>query len=249
MADVALVVPMAGRGSRFAKDGEVMPKPLIELDGRPFFWWATESVARRVTVSEMVFVVLAEHIAAHGIDAEVRRFYPDARILALPEVTSGAAETAALGIAAIEADGPIAVNDCDHAFAAAGLDRLVDALRGDAAGGLVGFPASSANYSYVRFADPADSTSRVVGTVEKEVVGPYAIAGCYFFADRATFEAAYARYRHSCRYAELFLSGVLDTIAADGGEVAFQPLDAHVSFGTPEEFAQVEVAALRDLWR
>lgn len=33
---VAMIMPMAGRGSRFAAEGETLPKPLIELHERPF---------------------------------------------------------------------------------------------------------------------------------------------------------------------------------------------------------------------
>ena len=52
---LSLVMPMAGRGSRFA-GVEALPKPLIELGGKPFFWWAVESVKRLGIVDEMVFV-------------------------------------------------------------------------------------------------------------------------------------------------------------------------------------------------
>ena len=49
---------MAGRGSRFSSEGAAVPKPLMSLWGRPFFWWAAESAKRAFDVAEMVFVVL-----------------------------------------------------------------------------------------------------------------------------------------------------------------------------------------------
>ena len=116
--DVALVTPMAGRGTRFDRAGVAVPKPLIELWGRPLFWWSTESVLRSVDVRELVFVVLDAHVEHFGIDAAIRDVYPTARIVSLPEVTAGAAESAALGVAALETKGPFALNDCDHAFRA-----------------------------------------------------------------------------------------------------------------------------------
>ena len=91
--DLALVVPMAGRGSRFHRAGIDVPKPLVDLWGRPMFWWATESVRRSVDVRELIFVVLAEHVERFAIDATIWEFYPTARIVTLPEVTSGAAES------------------------------------------------------------------------------------------------------------------------------------------------------------
>ena len=60
-------MPMAGRGSRFFENGFVMPKPLIEINGRPFFYWATQSIAKFVDCADITFVVLEEHIRDHAI--------------------------------------------------------------------------------------------------------------------------------------------------------------------------------------
>lgn len=241
VSDLALVVPMAGRGSRFRQGGRATPKPLIELAGRPFFAWAVDSVRRVVPVREMVFVVLQEHVDDFDIAERVRARYPEARVVAIPEVTAGAAETAAVGIAALRTPGPFAVNDCDHAFLAEGLGDVAGALAGSgAAGALLGFRATSPAYSYVRLA--ADGS--VAGTVEKQVVSPFAIAGCYLFADRAAFAGQFERYRAECPYGELFLSGVYNTIVAGGGRVLFHELARHVSFGTPDELARVAPDAL-----
>ena len=38
MKKLHLIMPMGGRGYRFFKDGYSMPKPLIELNGKPFFY-------------------------------------------------------------------------------------------------------------------------------------------------------------------------------------------------------------------
>lgn len=242
---VALVMPMAGRGSRFAQHGRPTPKPLIEVDGAPFFWWAAESLAAAVPVRERVFVVLAEHVARFAIDRVVAERYPDATLVILPEVTAGAAETAMAGVAALRTDGPVAVNDCDHAFDAGDLAQTVRALRGDAASGgaagaLVGFRSSDPAYSYVEL----DGAGEVRGTVEKRVASPFAIAGCYLFADRAALTARYERYRRDCPYAELFLSGLYNELLRDGERVLFHELAAHVSFGTPEELARLAPGTL-----
>lgn len=120
---LALVMPMAGQGSRFVRAGRTEPKPLIDIAGRPAFWWAAESVRRAVPVREMVFVVLEEHVRTFAIDQAIRDQYHTARIVTVPGVTKGAAESGAVGVAAVGSEGPIAINDCDHAFVAG------DALR------------------------------------------------------------------------------------------------------------------------
>ena len=83
MDDIALVMPMAGQGLRFQQGGVSTPKPLVDLWGRPFFWWSTQSVLRSIHVRELVFVVLAEHVERFGIDAAILAFYPTARVVSL----------------------------------------------------------------------------------------------------------------------------------------------------------------------
>jgi dTDP-glucose pyrophosphorylase len=234
-SDLALVVPMAGRGTRFVRAGIELPKPLVDLWGHPLFWWSTESLLRCVNVRELVFVVLSEHIERFAIDSRLREVYPFARIVSLPKVTSGAAETAALGVAALKTTGPFALNDCDHAFHAEGLGALAARLRGEAQGALLGFRSRSPAYSYVRLNDEGT----VIDTVEKQVVSEFAIAGCYLFSDARTFQSRFEEYRRECTYDELFVSGVYNAILRDGGKVLFHELAAHVSFGTPEEHRRV----------
>lgn len=246
MSDLALVMPMAGRGSRFALSGEVVPKPLIKIGGQCFFHWAAESVLRRVPVRQKVFVVLEEHVERHGIADRIRASYPDATVLAISEPTAGAAETAMIGIAALDEDGPIAINDCDHAFSVPALDSLVDQVAQGAAGALVGFASRNPAYSYAQLAD--DDPLRVTGTIEKQCAGPYAIAGCYFFRNKSILEEAFARYRAECPYPELFLSGLYNLLCSDGHMVRFHPLEQHLSFGTPQERADLSDVALHELF-
>jgi NDP-sugar pyrophosphorylase family protein len=244
MSGLALVMPMAGRGSRFLRDGRVTPKPLIPLAGRPFFHWAAESVRRAAPVREMVFVVLEEHVRGFGIDDAIRACYPDATVVAIAEVTAGAAETAAAGVAALRSTGPFAVNDCDHAFDAGDLGPLVEALGTTLGGALLGFRATSPAYSYAVL----DGDGRVRRTVEKEVASPFAVAGCYLFAEPAVFAGLLEQYRTECTYRELFVSGMYNVAVRRELAVGFRELRAHLAFGTPEELAAVSPERLAALW-
>ena len=191
-----MVMPMAGRGSRFAREGILLPKPLVDLAGKPFFWWATESVRQTVPVREMAFVVLEEHVRGFAIDRRILDFYPEARIVSIPEVTSGAAETALIGLQALRTSGPVAINDSDHAFHCPELGEVTADLgtRLDAA--LLCFRSGNPAYSYVQL----DGNDQVTGTVEKRVVSPFAIAGCYLFSDPGLFLSLYDDYRLNCPY-------------------------------------------------
>ena len=54
-------MPMGGGGTRFGNKGFDVPKPLIELQGKPFFYWATKSVEKFVDIEDLTFVVLQDH--------------------------------------------------------------------------------------------------------------------------------------------------------------------------------------------
>ena len=73
MSKLHLILPMAGRGSRFFENGFVCPKPLIEINGKPFFYWAARSVEKFVDCADLTFVVLEEHIRDFAIDEKINR--------------------------------------------------------------------------------------------------------------------------------------------------------------------------------
>jgi hypothetical protein len=219
-----------------------VPKPLIELHGRPFFWWSAQSVLRLTPVRETVFVVLQEHVDRFAIDRRIRQYYPTATVVPIAEVTSGAAETAALGIAALAAPGPVAINDCDHAFIAPPIDKLIERLNQGLAGAVMTFQSSNPGFSYVRL----DPHGQVTGTVEKQVVSDQAIAGCYLFADSAQFGNLLRDYTSVCPYPELFVSGMYNLLAERAARIERVELARHVPFGTPEEFGRVTATAFAD---
>ena len=78
MKKLHLIMPMGGRGYRFFKDGYSMPKPLIELNGKPFFYWSAQSVMKFVDVADISFVGLQENkgILSAGKDSRHSRSPP-----------------------------------------------------------------------------------------------------------------------------------------------------------------------------
>jgi dTDP-glucose pyrophosphorylase len=183
----------------------------------------------------MVFVVLDEHCRDFQIDRRIIESYPQARIVNIPETTSGAAETALIGLDAVTSGGPVAINDCDHAFFCPGLSNAATELASSVDGTLLCFRSESPLYSYARIG----RLGNVVGTVEKAVVSEFAIAGCYLFANPATFSELYQAYRIACPYDELFISGLVDLMIARGRRVTKVDAEHHCSFGTPEEYKRV----------
>lgn len=233
MKKIHLIMPMGGGGTRFGDKGFNVPKPLIELQGKPFFFWATQSMKKFVDVEDIIFVVLQEHIDKFDIDKKIKEYYPDAKIQVIPRVLNGAVLTCCEGIKAINDDLPILFNDCDHAFI---CDEFYDFCKksvwGDVDGALLTFKSDSPNFSYVKF----DENGKVVGTIEKEVVSNEAICGAYYFRSVKIFKDAVEEYLGKCVYKEFFVSGVYNQMADSGKKIITFPINEHISFGTPVEY-------------
>lgn len=237
MEGIHLVMPMAGGGTRFLECGFDCPKPLIEIQGKPFFYWAAESICHFVNVVDAFFVVLREHVQNFGIDKAILGVYPRAKIRIIDTVLNGAVMTCMEAIQEIDDDRPILFNDCDHAFIASNFYRYVkSSTEVNVDGALLTFQSDEPIYSYVAF----DNNGEVSGTVEKVVVSNEAICGAYFFRSKDIFRKAASSYLVNCSYQEFFMSGLYNEMLSEGRNVVTFPIDKHISFGTPEEYEKVK---------
>ena len=235
MTKIHLVMPMAGRGSRFSAKGYKEPKPLLQIYGRPFFYWSTQSVRKFAELASLDFVVLEEHVKNFHIDAGIRKYFPGARIHVLPQVTEGAVITALRGCEDIGDSLPVVFNDCDHLFKSSRFnDFCKSGCRSDIHGILLTFASNEPRYSFVG----KDESDNVVRTAEKKAISSEAICGCYYFSSRDVFERESQKYLKNCEYSEYFMSGVYNSMIADGMTVRSIPTDFHVPFGTPDELNQ-----------
>ena len=239
---------MGGEGARFRAIGTDLPKPLVLLQGRPFFYWAAACLTKSLPLASLTFVTLRRHVEAYAIDTTIRSYFPQARIVVLEQVENGPVLTCLAGVRDLDDDQPVLFNDCDHLFHSQALVRWVRSGLADSedhGGTLVSFPADNPAYSYLAESAPG----RVSATVEKKVIGRHAICGAYLFRKRSVFVEAARHYLEHCPYREFFMSGVYNSLIARGLAVNHLPLDLHLSFGTPEELAQVADHSLLSFYR
>jgi NDP-sugar pyrophosphorylase family protein len=58
-----ILIPMAGEGSRFAKEGYTFPKPLIDVNGKPMIQVVVENLDFDATY---IFLVRKEHLQKYN---------------------------------------------------------------------------------------------------------------------------------------------------------------------------------------
>ena len=61
-----IVVPMAGRGSRFAQAGYDLPKPLIDVHGRPMIEYVTKNI-RPDCEHRFIYICQQEHLEKYDL--------------------------------------------------------------------------------------------------------------------------------------------------------------------------------------
>ncbi len=235
---INLCLPMGGAGTRFLNNGYETPKPLIELKGRPFFYWAAQSLLPFVQLESLTAVVLKDHIERFEIDKKIRYYYPSANIVVLDHVLNGAVLTCMEGAKAIDGNLPVIFCDCDIYFRCRGLYEYYWGEETDAQGTLITFESTEPRYSFVR----RGAAGFVTETAEKKAISSEAICGAYGFDRAETFLRAADRYLNECTYSEYYMSGIYNLLIEDGGRVRAFKCDKTVSFGTPGEYA----AAVKD---
>jgi dTDP-glucose pyrophosphorylase len=179
---LTIVIPMAGRGSRFADAGYETPKPLLEIHGVPMIEVVVANLRPSVP-SRFVFVCRREHLDAYGFEGRLREIAPGCAIVPIDEVTEGAACTVLLAEHEIDPDDLLVIANSDQ-WVDVSFDAHLDVLRDRGLDGLImTMKADDPKWSYVAL-DPRGLVTRVV---EKEVISDEATVGIYTSARGGDF--------------------------------------------------------------
>jgi len=108
-----ILIPMAGEGSRFAKEGYTFPKPLIDVRGKPMIQKVVENLD---FVSEYIFLVRKKHIEQYAglLDTLNQITNNSCKIVEVDSLTEGAACTALLAKEFIDNDEDLLIANSDQ---------------------------------------------------------------------------------------------------------------------------------------
>lgn len=238
MRHLHIIMPMAGEGSRFLKEGWSTPKPLIDLKGQPLFKHAISSVTDKDIQMKYSFIVRQEHIDKYQIDKGIRSFLPEANLFSVVKTTRGAVETCLIAENAIADDDAVIVMDCDLEFRSKKFMEIIKQILNkpieEATGGaLVSFESNEPRYSYAALGEDGF----VARTAEKEVISNHALCGAYFFASGRRFKqiAHLLLAEPAFTKPEYYVSLLFNYLLKDGEKVWLAPMEEYYSYGTPEE--------------
>ena len=180
-----IVLPIAGRGSRFVEAGYTLPKPLIPIHGMPMIEVVVGNV-RPKQAHHFTFIALQEHLDYLGMRETLERIAPGCTIVPVDQVTEGAACTVLLAREVIDSDDPLMLANSDQWVDIDINDYLAEMERKDADGLIMTMWADHPKWSYVGL----DETGRVTRVVEKQVISNEATVGIYNFRHGRDFVRA-----------------------------------------------------------
>ncbi|OYU96744.1 MAG: hypothetical protein CFE21_00200 [Bacteroidetes bacterium B1(2017)] len=225
-----VVMPMAGRGSRFSNKGYQTPKPLILVDGTPMFVRALLSLGN-LEYELLVIIALLEHEAEYKVSELIAKYLPNkpVKLLLIDEVTEGQLCTVLLASEYFNHK-PVLVMASDT-LVEGSLDTDIRNL-GDAKGiiSVINLPGDS--WSFAR----TNELGIVVEVAEKIRISDYASTGLYFFSngnDIIRFGTDMIENNERTR-GEFFVIPVYQKLINAGLPVKISEAKAMWDMGTPE---------------
>jgi len=176
-----IVIPIAGRGSRFLaesyKNQEYLkPKPIINIAGKTMVEWALSSIPI-TKEDQLIFLVLKEHIESHKIDEILKNIFGEnINIIIVDKITEGAACTALLAKDYINNETPLIITDSDHYIDGGTHFKEIKKYK-DIDGMIPVFFANNPKWSFSKINDEGYVTE----TAEKIQISRNANIGAYYF--------------------------------------------------------------------
>lgn len=242
-----IVVPMAGLGERFTREGYSTPKPLIPVSGRPM---VVQAALDLPASREQIFVLRRQMPGFERLELELKNAFPAATTVILDEPTDGQARTAMIGWQAASAESraePLTIGPCDNGalYHAKALERLITEPETDV---IVWVTRGYANalrnprmYGWV-----ACEGDRVVGvSVKTPLAHPETdpiITGTFTFRRGVDFERAFRRMvdREARINGEYYVDTCIEDAVALGLTVKTFEIESYLCWGTPNDLRTFE---------
>lgn len=237
---------MVGRSRRFLDAGYPVPKYKLELQGCSVFSLAVGSFLDLAAKEDLVVVCLRGDGAAAFARSELDGMgLHRARVVELPAMTSGQADTVnqGLALANVPDHEPVVIFNVDTFRPGFRYPKGFDLRQVD--GYLECFIGSGANWSNAVPLVPG--SDRVARTSEKKQESKYCCTGLYHFGSANSFRRAYAAEMdlHSAdgdgKKSEMYVAPIYNHLIAEGGDIRINVVEVRdVLFcGVPAEYVEL----------
>lgn len=225
-----VILPMAGNGQRFFDAGYDLPKPLIDIKGKPMFARVIENLW--VNNAELTCIVRQDHVNDYEIDKRILEHYPDANIIIIPGTTEGAACTVRLATNVLGGE-PMIVANCDQLMRWDPKEFYEKIDTNLYPGGLI--PVFKPNHNEPKHSYcEVDKYGNLLQLKEKEIISDIATVGVYYFGDESKWIKAHEKQMDANDRTnnEFYLAPTYNYLEEN---VGIHRIDEMIGMGTPEE--------------
>ncbi len=171
-----IVIPMAGRGSRFAEAGYKDPKPLISVCGKPMIQVVVENLTPQCA-HRFIFICQNQHIKDYGLEQKLKSYAQNVEIIGIDGITEGQVCTVLKAKELINNDDPLMTANSDQYIDFDINDYLKDMDDRKLDGLIMTMKADDPKWSYAR----TNMDGLVTETAEKKVISTDATVGIFNF--------------------------------------------------------------------
>jgi dTDP-glucose pyrophosphorylase len=164
-----IVIPAAGKGSRFSQAGYELPKPLIEVNNKHMLIRAVESLQ----INGRYIFILQDSLKE--IENLLKNIVPDCILIYIDYYTSGSATSVLLAEKYINTNEELFVANCDQIMEWDSNQALSELRKFDA--GVVTIRSDDPKHSYV----DVDDFGNVIRFAEKKVISNHALTGLHYW--------------------------------------------------------------------
>jgi len=242
------LLPLAGRGQRFADAGYTVPKALIPVRGAPMTVRATRSLP---PTDNLRFALRAD--APPALAETLTREFPGADLRTITGDTTGQAATCLAVLSPEDADAPLLIASCDYEaqFSADAWQAVLDDPTVDVAIWTVR-PGDDLFAPWTSYAWCREEHGRVAQVVEKRPISSTPrhdplVIGTFWFRHGSDFvQGAQAMIAGGTTVGgEHYVGTSINELIAAGKRVVTFPVDRWTCFGTPFE---LELLAWWERW-
>lgn len=225
-----ILIPMAGRGSRFSDAGYTFPKPLIEIQGKPMIQWVINCLNME---ANYIFIIQKEHQKKYNLKSLLSTLKPNCKIVELDDVTEGAACTTLLAKKYINNDKPLIISNSDQYIEWDSNKTMYDFTNKNYDGGILSFEAYHPKWSYAK----TDENNLVTEVAEKKVISKNATVGIYYWKKGSDYvNYAEKMIKKNIRVNnEFYVCPVFNEAIKDKKKITISNIKEMHGLGTPED--------------
>lgn len=172
-----IVIPMAGRGSRFADAGYNLPKPLIDVAGKPMIQVVIENLTPE-TDHRFIFICQNEHINKYNLSSKLHSYTKNCEIIGIDGITEGQVCTVLKAKDLINDEEPVMTANSDQ-WIDFDINKYLSEMKVRNLDGMImTMKADDPKWSYAK----SDTNGFVIETAEKKVISEDATVGIFNFA-------------------------------------------------------------------